>query len=70
MSQHAQIADLPAACAVSVLRNFNPRLKARKAMKKLLCVLAAALMAACSNMPTSTQYGQVQHPDPFHSYID
>ena len=39
-------------------------------MKKLLCVLAAALMAACSNMPTSSQYGQVQHPDPFHSYID
>ncbi len=39
-------------------------------MKKLLCVLAATLLAACSNLPTSSQSAQVQHPDPFHSYID
>ena len=39
-------------------------------MKKLLCILAVALLGACSNMPTSSQPGQVQHPDPFHSYID
>ncbi len=40
------------------------------AMKKLLCLLGALLLAACSNMPTTAQYGPVQHPDPFHSYID
>ncbi len=39
-------------------------------MKKLLCLLAAVLLAACSSMPASSQYGQVSHPDPFHSYID
>lgn len=39
-------------------------------MKKLLCILAAALLAACGNMPTSAQLGPVQHPDPFHSYIN
>lgn len=69
-AQHVQIADLPMASAVSVLRNLNLRLKARKAMKKLVCVMALALLAACSNLPTSSQVGQVQHPDPFHSYID
>lgn len=39
-------------------------------MKKLLCLLAVAWMAACSSMPASSQYGQVSHPDPYHSYID
>lgn len=39
-------------------------------MKKLLCLLVVALLAACSSMPGSQQVGQVQHPDPFHSYID
>ncbi len=39
-------------------------------MKKLLCLLAVALVAACSSMPAGSQYGQVKHPDPFHSYID
>lgn len=39
-------------------------------MKKLLCLLAAALVAACGSMPSSMQHGQVQHPDPFHSYIN
>ncbi len=39
-------------------------------MKKLLCLLAAALVTACSNMPTSAQFGEVRHPDPFHSYIN
>lgn len=39
-------------------------------MKQLLCILAVAMLAACGSLPTSSQYGQVQHPDPFHSYID
>ncbi len=39
-------------------------------MKTLFCVVALALLGACSSMPAGTQYGQVQHPDPFHSYID
>ncbi len=39
-------------------------------MKKLLCLLAAALLAACGSMPTSSQFGPVKHPDPFHSYIN
>ena len=44
-------------------------------MRKLLNLLALATLAlaslsACSNMPASGQSGQVEHPDPFHSYID
>ncbi len=39
-------------------------------MKTLLCLLAAALLAACSSLPASSSYGPVSHPDPFHSYID
>jgi uncharacterized lipoprotein YajG len=39
-------------------------------MKKLFAILALALLAACSNMPVSSQSGQVRHPDPFHSYIN
>lgn len=68
--QDAQTADLSVASAALTLRNFNLRLKVRKAMKKLFAILALALLAACSNMPVSSQSGQVRHPDPFHSYID
>ncbi len=39
-------------------------------MKTLLCLLAAALLTACSSMPSGSQSGTVTHPDPFHSYID
>lgn len=52
------------------LRTFNDPMKARTLMKKFLCLLAAALLTACSSMPASSQYGQVSHPDPYHSYID
>ncbi len=39
---------------------------------RLLATLAIALLAACSNLPMSqtSQSGQVQHPDVFHSYVD
>lgn len=39
-------------------------------MKILATLLAAALLAACSSMPTGAQFGEVKHPDRFHSYID
>jgi uncharacterized lipoprotein YmbA len=39
-------------------------------MKTLATLLAAALLAACGSMPTGAQFGEVRHPDPFHSYIN
>lgn len=51
-------------------RTVNPIVKARKAMKTLVTLLAAAVLAACGSMPTGAQFGEVKHPDPFHSYID
>ena len=41
-------------------------------MKKCLIILAILSVAACSSMPMgqSSQTGQVEHPDVFHSYID
>ncbi len=41
-------------------------------MKALASLLVILLLAACSNLPMSqsSQSGQVQHPDVFHSYID
>ncbi len=39
-------------------------------MKTLLCLLAAALLAACTSMPSGSQHSEVRHPDAFHSYID
>lgn len=39
-------------------------------MKILVTLLAAALLAACSSLPTGAQFGEVKHPDPFHSYIN
>ena len=50
--------------------NYQPFVKARKAMKKLVYLLAVALLAACGTMPTGAQFGEVKHPDPFHSYIN
>lgn len=45
-------------------------MKPTKTLKKLGCVLAAALLMACSGMPSNSGVGAVSHPDPFHSYID
>ncbi len=41
-------------------------------MRALASLLAIALLAACSQMPTtaSNQSRPVEHPDVFHSYID
>lgn len=39
-------------------------------MKTLLSLIAAALLTACSGMPSDSPSGSVKHPDPFHSYID
>ncbi len=41
-------------------------------MKKCLIILAIMSLAACSHMPMgqSSQTGQVEHPDVFHSYIN
>lgn len=41
-------------------------------MKALASLLVVLLLSACSNLPMSqsSQSGQVQHPDVFHSYID
>jgi len=41
-------------------------------MKNYLILLAIVLLTACGSMPMgqSSQTGQVQHPDAFHSYID
>jgi hypothetical protein len=41
-------------------------------MKTCLSLLAIVMLAACSNLPmhSSTQSGQVQHPDVFRSYQD
>ncbi len=41
-------------------------------MKKCLMIVVMLALVACSNLPSdrSTQTGQVQHPDAFHSYIN
>ena len=41
-------------------------------MKKCLMIVVMLALAACSNLPSdrSTQTGQDQHPDAFHSYIN
>ena len=43
-----------------------------RALASLLAILVIASLAACSNLPmsSSSQSGQVQHPDVFNSYID
>ncbi len=43
-----------------------------RALASLLAMMVIALLAACSNLPMSqtSQSGQVQHPDVFHSYVD
>ncbi len=43
-----------------------------KALASLLAMVVMILLSACSNLPMSqsSQSGQVQHPDVFHSYVD
>lgn len=43
-----------------------------RALARLLAILVIASLGACSNLPMSqtSQSGQVEHPDVFHSYVD
>ena len=74
---HVQTAGLPVAAKMpaSSLRTINQVLNERnpmRALASLLAILVIASLAACSNLPmsSSSQSGQVQHPDVFNSYID
>ena len=62
---------MPASSLHMINRVLNER-NLMRALASLLALWVITSLAACSNLPMgqTSQSGQVQHPDIFHSYID